>query len=1024
MKKRSVALLLFAAMLISLLTVGAAAENDNPLSGKCGQNALWSFDRNTGTLTISGTGAMSEDETMTYNCWEADIKSIIIEDGITEICNYAFFNFNSLKNVQIADTVKSIGCYAFFSESLRYIKIPKGVEQFGTCDNLTGYIFDYYISPIYRYSTYTIDVDDQNSCFFTDDGVLYQVNSDGTFTLLIYPANKTDSTYYVLSGTKSIASYAFASNDYITKVVMPDSMRIICDSVFNSCSKLSEVVLNDGIKSIASSSFWSCESLSRLDLPASVVDFMTNFSMHKAADETPKVNLPELSIYFHGNKAPNFNAMVAETHLLINANDTKVTFYYPKNASGWDELLSDYRNYSGIYGYDAFKDVVVFKTWDASQDTAGQDGIDPFSFINSNRYFEASNYSVTGRYLQALKDTISAADWVDVQNLMSRSWSGACYGMSAVFILNYAGDLEPAYFQSGADRLYDLNYPKDSTTVKNLIHYYYLQQKTDYGSNSFYEYKVTNHYYNEELVHIMESGDYPVMISFFVGSSGHAVVGLDGARNSDGSYSVTIYDPNQWETDTLTVSADYSKISFASGKYSGSRGIFNNKAFSTRSATFDHANIQDYLAGGLSAVSGSTYKLSTNLSDFTVSNGNGDSATVKNGRVSGNLDIKLSLDYESGDISYILPSSSSYTITPNGSGYISLTIGSYNVQLNSSDISSLTLTSSGKVTTTAPKAVQQEIVLTSDKIGSTWNSVTVSGKDSGFELSASNGKAEVSSDNNVSVSVTGSNIFTGESDAAKKVDASKDGTTVSLDGKGDEISITSSGNGKISVEPASALAGEKVTITLAPDPGYSIGSITVTGPEGKISISAVNSTTYSFTMPDGKVSVAVVFVLKSLPFLDVPTTAWYYDAVSYVYANGMMTGVSDTAFGPDTTMTRAMFWTVLARIDGGNVDGGSPWYAKAQSWAMSSGVSDGSDPDGIVTREMFVTMLWRYAGSPAASGSLTGFPDAAKVSSWASEAMRWAVANGVIAGVDGSLSPDTGITRAQAATIFMRYAQL
>ena len=91
---------------------------------------------------------------------------------------------------------------------------------------------------------------------------------------------------------------------------------------------------------------------------------------------------------------------------------------------------------------------------------------------------------------------------------------------------------------------------------------------------------------------------------------------------------------------------------------------------------------------------------------------------------------------------------------------------------------------------------------------------------------------------------------------------------------------------------------------------------------------------------------------------------------------------------------------------------------------MSSGVSDGSDPDGIVTREMFVTMLWRYAGSPAASGSLTGFPDAAKVSSWASEAMRWAVANGVIAGVDGSLSPDTGITRAQAATIFMRYALL
>ena len=88
------------------------------------------------------------------------------------------------------------------------------------------------------------------------------------------------------------------------------------------------------------------------------------------------------------------------------------------------------------------------------------------------------------------------------------------------------------------------------------------------------------------------------------------------------------------------------------------------------------------------------------------------------------------------------------------------------------------------------------------------------------------------------------------------------------------------------------------------------------------------------------------------------------------------------------------------------------------------GMPDGSDPDGLVTREMFVTMLWRYVGSPAASGSLAAFPDAARVSSWASDAMSWAVANGIITGIDGSLSPNTGITRAQAATIFMRNAEL
>ncbi len=656
---------------------------------------------------------------------------------------------------------------------------------------------------------------------------------------------------------------------------------------------------------------------------------------------------------------------------------------------------------------------------------------DPFCFINFNTYFNAADYSVTGRYLQALKDTISAADWVDVQNLMSRSWSGACYGMSAVFILNYAGDLDPAYFQSGADRLYDLSYPKNSSTVKNLVHYYHLQQKTDYGSNSFYKYKVNNHYYNEELVHIMESGDYPVMISFFVGSSGHAVVGLDGTRNSDGSYSVTIYDPNQWETDTLTVSADYSKISFASGKYSGSRGIFNNKAFSTRGSTFDHANIQDYLTGGLAAVSDSSYRLSTSLTSFTVTDSSGKSAVIQNGDLSGNLDIQLSLDYESGEISYILPPSSSYTVTPEGSGYISLTIGEYNAQLNSSDISSLTLTNDGKVTTAAPKAVAQTITLTSDRIGSVWNSVAVSGTDTGFKLSASDGTADVSSVNNVPVSITSSNIYSGQIGVSESIKASQDGTRVNINVaygsdsvSANSIKIAASGKGEVLLSTSQAYLGEIVSIMAIPAAGYTIGSVTVTGPDGKVAVTKLDVLTYSFVMPDGDVTISVSFVLRSLPFLDVSTGAWYYDAVAYVYDKGLMTGVTDSAFGPETTMTRAMFWTVLARMDGRVVDGGTPWYAKAQAWALDSGVSDGTDPNGTITREQFVTMLWRYAGTPSVPGSLAGYPDAASVSSWAADAMRWAVSRGIVEGGDGGmLSPASPITRAQAATILMRYVE-
>ena len=657
--------------------------------------------------------------------------------------------------------------------------------------------------------------------------------------------------------------------------------------------------------------------------------------------------------------------------------------------------------------------------------------LDPFNFINDNTYFNAADYSVTGRYLQALKDTISAADWVDVQNLMSRSWSGACYGMSAVFILNYAGDLDPAYFQSGADRLYDLNYPKDSTTVKNLIHYYYLQQKTDYGSNSFYEYKVTNHYYNEELVHIMESGDYPVMISFFVGSSGHAVVGLDGARNSDGSYSVTIYDPNQWETDTLTVSADYSKISFASGKYSGSRGIFNNKAFSTRSATFDHANIQDYLTGGLAAVSDSSYRLSTSLTSFTVTDSSGKSAVIQNGDLSGNLDIQLSLDYESGEISYILPPSSSYTVTPEGSGYISLTVGEYNAQLNSGGVSSLTLTNDGKVTTAATKAVAQTITLTSDRVGSVWNSVAVSGTDAGFELSASDGTADVSSVNNVPVSVTGSNIYSGQIGASENIEASQDGTHVNINvannggtDSSNSIKATFVGNGEVFLSTTEANPGETVSIMVMPGAGYNVGSVIVTGPNGKVTVTNLGNLTYSFVMPNGDVTISVSFVLRSLPFTDVSAGAWYYDEVSYVYTNGLMEGMSDTLFDPNGGMTRAMVWAILARIDGVTVTGDN-WAETARAWAMAEGVSDGENASAPVTREQLVTMLWRYAGEPEAAAGLTGWADAASVSDWAETAMAWSVGKGVIEGDELSrLTPAAGATRAQCAAILMRYVEL
>lgn len=159
----------------------------------------------------------------------------------------------------------------------------------------------------------------------------------------------------------------------------------------------------------------------------------------------------------------------------------------------------------------------------------------------------------------------------------------------------------------------------------------------------------------------------------------------------------------------------------------------------------------------------------------------------------------------------------------------------------------------------------------------------------------------------------------------------------------------------------------------------------------------------------------------TFPFTDVTAGQWFYGYVEYVYANGLMDGTSATTFEPNANMTRAMVWAILARIDGETVTGES-WQTVARTWAMANGVSDGTDPNGLVTREQFATMLWRYAGEPESTYSLSAFSDAGSLSDWAETAMSWAVEHGVITGMtDTTLVPQGTATRAQCAAILMRY---
>ena len=161
-------------------------------------------------------------------------------------------------------------------------------------------------------------------------------------------------------------------------------------------------------------------------------------------------------------------------------------------------------------------------------------------------------------------------------------------------------------------------------------------------------------------------------------------------------------------------------------------------------------------------------------------------------------------------------------------------------------------------------------------------------------------------------------------------------------------------------------------------------------------------------------------------YADVPETHWAAEAISYVTEAGLFKGTSATEFSPNGNMTRAMLMVVLARLDGVDTEGGDgKWYEKGMEWAVEQGITDGSSPNANITRQQLVTMLWRYAGKPASNASLDGYSDASEVASWATEAMKWAVENGIIKGTKKDvLSPNGYATRAQVATIIMRFVDM
>lgn len=258
-----------------------------------------------------------------------------------------------------------------------------------------------------------------------------------------------------------------------------------------------------------------------------------------------------------------------------------------------------------------------------------------------------------------------------------------------------------------------------------------------------------------------------------------------------------------------------------------------------------------------------------------------------------------------------------------------------------------------------------------------------------------------------------------------------------------DVAVSDGAHGSVTVSPKSASKGSTVTVTVTPDKGYTLETLSVTDKNGSaLDLTDRGNGKYTFTMPSAPVTVAATFMDDNTMlnyFVDVPAGAYYYDAVLWAAEGGIVTGTDAVHFSPDASCTRAQLVTFLWHASGkpvvnyamnfNDVDSGT-YYAEAVRWAASEKVVEGTTaetfaPDAAVTRAQMVTMLYRFAkarGMDTTQGGMAirEFDDFDAVPAYALEAMDWAVNAGVLKGDNNRLLPQDNCTRAQIVTMLYR----
>nr|WP_256711207.1 family 43 glycosylhydrolase [Paenibacillus sp. FSL H7-0331] len=256
-------------------------------------------------------------------------------------------------------------------------------------------------------------------------------------------------------------------------------------------------------------------------------------------------------------------------------------------------------------------------------------------------------------------------------------------------------------------------------------------------------------------------------------------------------------------------------------------------------------------------------------------------------------------------------------------------------------------------------------------------------------------------------------------ETVSKPDGSSRSVTTDTQGVKVETATTSLGEVTAAVHLPEGVAQARVTIPFKNASASTVAfAIREKGTKEVIG-TVITEAGLSFT---AKGNMTVKLIDNKIVFQDVPNSHWAAEAIAFTSSREWLLGTEQGIFAPNVSLSRAMLFTVLARLHGVETEGGEYWYSKAKNWATASGISDGSNPEASITREQLITVLHRYAGQPAASSNGKSFADSVEVSAWAHDAIDWAVSAGILNGKPGNLlEPASVVSRAEVSAMLARF---